>query len=150
VILVDAYFADSVPFHLMTKEFYELCRDRMSADGVVAANFVGGLSGKDNALFWAAVKTLEEVFPRVYVFSSELAQGKRTFAANAMVMATRSPLRLDRGTIADRAAVLAIRLGRAPINVWASSLYDGEIRTKGVPVLTDAYSPTDALQHFRR
>ena len=150
VILVDAYFADSVPFHLLTKEFYELCRDRMSADGVVAANFVGGLSGKDNALFWAAVKTLGEVFPRVYVFSSELAEGKPTFAANAMVMATRSPLRLDRGTIADRAAALAARLGRPPISGWAGALYDGEMRTKGVPVLTDAYSPTDALQHFRR
>jgi spermidine synthase len=149
-ILVDAFFADSVPFHLLTKEFYELCRDRMSPDGVIAANFVGGLSGKDNALFWAAVKTLEEVFPRVYIFSSELAQGRKTFAANAMVMATRSPLRLDRGTIGDRAGALAARLHRPPIRAWAAGLYDGEMRTKGLPVLTDDFSPTDALQQFRR
>jgi spermidine synthase len=150
VILVDAYFADSVPFHLLTKEFYELCRARLRPDGVVAANFVGGLSGKDNALFWAAVRTLSEVFPRVYVFSSELSGERAVFGANAILVGSRSPVRLDRGTIADRADAFAKRLDRPPVSSWARYLFDGEMRTSGAPILTDAYSPTDALQHFRR
>ena len=150
VIVVDVLFADSIPFHCLTKEFDELCLSKLSPDGVLAANFVGALSGKENALFWAAAKTLGEVFPRVYVFSSELAAGNRGFSANAVLMATRSPLRVDRGTIADRAAAVAGLLGRPAIQGWAAALYDGEMRTNGLPVLTDAYSPTDALQHFRR
>ena len=150
VIVVDVLFADSIPFHCLTREFYEICRERLSPDGVVAANFVGALSGKDNALFWAAVKTLSDVFPRVYILSSELAAGRPVFDANAVVLASRSPVRLDRGTLADRAERLAGRLGRPPVAAWAGYLYDGEIRTAGIPLLTDAYSPTDSLQHFRR
>ena len=150
VIFVDGYFADSVPFHLLTKEFYVLCRDRLSSDGVVAANFVGALSGTENALFWAAAKTLAEVFPRVYILSGELAEGKPTFVANAILIGSRSPIRLDRGTLVDRAGALAGRLDRPPVGTWASHLYDGEMRTAGVPLLTDDYSPTDALQHFRK
>ncbi len=150
VILVDAYFADSVPFHLMTKEFYELCRARLRPDGVVAANFVGTLSGKGNALFWAAARTLGEVFPRVYIFSSELASGRPAFGANAILVGSRSPERLDPGSIGDRADALAKRLGRPPIAAWARYLYDGPTKTSAAPLLTDAYSPTDALQHFRR
>lgn len=150
VIFVDGYFADSVPFHLLTKEFYTLCRERLSADGVVAANFVGALSGRDNGLFWAAAKTLAEVFPRVYVLSGELARGDKVFVANAVLIGSRSPVRLDRGTLADRAAALAGRLDRAPVAAWGTHLYDGEMRTAGQPLLTDDYSPTDALQHFRK
>jgi len=96
------------------------------------------------------VKTLSEVFPRVYILSSELAAGRPVFDANAVVLASRSPVRLDRGTLADRAERLAGRLGRPPVAAWAGYLYDGEIRTAGSPLLTDAYSPTDSLQHFRR
>ncbi|MFI5180468.1 MAG: spermidine synthase [Thermoanaerobaculia bacterium] len=150
VIFVDAYFSDSVPFHLLTREFYMLCRDRLSADGVVAANFVGTMTGAGNALFWGAVKTLAEVFPRVYVFSPELSRGKRDFVGNAILVGSRSSDRLDRMTLAERARVLSEKLDRPVIATWTSDLYDGEIRTADVPILTDDYSPTDALQHFRR
>lgn len=150
VIFVDAYFADSVPFHLLTREFYVLCRDRLAPDGVVAANFVGTMTGAGNALFWAAAKTLEGVFPRVYVLSGELSRGEREFDRNAILIGSRSPDRLDRATLADRARALAIRLDRPAVATWGADLYDGEMRTAGVPVLTDDYSPTDALQHFRK
>jgi hypothetical protein len=36
------------------------------------------------------------------------------------------------------------------VGAWSTYLYEGEIRTGDVPVLTDAYSPTDALQQFSR
>lgn len=150
VIFVDAYFSDSVPFHLLTREFYALCREKLSADGVVAANFVGAMTGAGNALFWGAAKTLGEIFPRVYVFSGELARGKREFAGNAILVGARSFVRLDRTSLAERARMLSTRLDRPAIAAWASVLYDGEMWTADVPILTDDYSPTDALQHFRR
>lgn len=150
VILIDAFFSDSVPFHLTTKEFYELCARKLSPGGVFAATFAGTLTGRDNALFWAAAKSLQMVFPRVYVFCPELAEGKAVFRGTAILAATRSPDRLDRATIEERGSALAARLGRPPIAVWATHLYDGEMKTANVPLLTDAYSPTDALQHLRR
>ncbi|MEO8055327.1 MAG: fused MFS/spermidine synthase [Acidobacteriota bacterium] len=150
VILVDAYFSDSLPFHLVTKEFDELCARKLGDDGVLAVNFGGDLTGARNRLFWAAVRTLAEVFPRVYIFSNELKAGAATFRGNAIVVATRSPERLDPGTLADRAKGAAERLGRPAISEWAARLYEGELRIADVPVLTDAYSPTDALQHLAR
>jgi spermidine synthase len=150
ILIVDAYYADGVPFHLLTREFFTLARDRLSSDGVLAANFVGTFTGKGNRLFWAAIRTLSEVFPRVYIFSGELARGDPVFSGNAIVVASRSSDRLGRGEIGDRASALAERLGRAGVATWARNLYDGEMQTAGVPLLTDDYSPTDALQHFGR
>ncbi len=150
VIFVDAYFADSLPFHLVTKEFFELCHRKLPPDGVLAMNFGGLLTGRRNVLFWAAVKTVRLVFPRTYIFSSELASGRATFASNAILIATRSPDGLDRATISDRAAVLAKKLSRPPVVDWANELYDGELKVGDVPVLTDAYAPTDALQNLTR
>ena len=150
VIFVDAYFADSLPFHLVTKEFFELCHRKLPPDGVLAMNFGGLLTGRRNVLFWAAVKTVRLVFPRTYIFSSELASGRATFSSNAILIATRSPDGLDRATISDRAAVLAKKLSRPPVVDWANELYDGELKIGDVPVLTDAYAPTDALQNLTR
>lgn len=150
VILLDAYFSESIPFHLVTEEFGTLCRQKLTPKGALAVNYAGLLTGKGNALFWASVKTLKRVFPNVYIFSSELAAGQPTFIANAIVVATPSPTRLDRETIASRGSALASRLQRPGTAVWATYLYDGELRLDDVPVLTDAYSPTDALQHFSR
>lgn len=150
IVIVDAYFSDSIPFHLITEEFDTLCKRKLGEDGVVAVNFGGELTGARNQLFWAALRTLGEVFPRVYVFSSELKAGRTPFKSTAIVIATRSPERLDPGTIADRARAVAERLGRPAVIEWAGRLYEGEMRIADVPVLTDAYSPTDALQHLAR
>lgn len=150
VIVVDAYFADSLPFHLITREFDELCARKLPPDGALAVNFGGDLTGAGNQLFWAAVKTMSLVFSRVYIFCPELAGGRATFHGNAIVIATRSPDRLDRGTLSDRATALGVRLGRPSIAGWAGDLYDGEMRTGDVPVLTDAFAPTDALQNIRK
>lgn len=150
VVFVDAYFADSLPFHLITREFFELCHRKLPPDGVVAMNFGGPLTGRRNALFWAAVKTVRLVFPRTYIFSSELSSGRPTFESNAILIATRSADRLDKATIADRAAVLAEKLSRPPVTDWAAGLYEGELKIADVPILTDAYAPTDALQNLSR
>ena len=86
VIVVDAYFSDSLPFHLITREFDALCARKLSPGGAVAVNFGGDLTGARNQLFWAAVRTLGEVFPRVYVFSRELRAGAPVFRGNAIVV----------------------------------------------------------------
>jgi spermidine synthase len=148
VIFEDAFFADSVPFHLMTKEFFELCRERLPPDGIFAANFVGYMTGPKNELFWAVHRTLSSVFPRVYIFNGSLAAGKKRFLSNGILIATRSPDRLDPATIRERAQVVADTYRRPEIIQWANFLYDGELYGRDVPTLTDAFSPTDALQHL--
>ena len=60
IILIDAYRGPFVPFHLLTKEFYQLVKDHLADGGVVAQNVE-----PSTMLFNSAVKTISSVFPNV-------------------------------------------------------------------------------------
>lgn len=62
-VLVDAYRGPFVPFHLMTREFYELAKRRMATGGVLVQNVA-----PDTMLFDAAVATVKSVFDHVEFF----------------------------------------------------------------------------------
>jgi len=61
-IVLDAYNSDTIPFHLITREFFELVRGRLTADGLLAINYIGPPGGDfvTDSLF----RTLGEVFGR--------------------------------------------------------------------------------------
>ena len=46
MIVIDAFYADSIPFHLATREFLELVRERLAPGGVVVVNVIGALHGR--------------------------------------------------------------------------------------------------------
>ncbi|MEO0342324.1 MAG: fused MFS/spermidine synthase [Pseudomonadota bacterium] len=63
IIMVDAYRGPFVPFHLLTKEFYELIDRRLNTGGVVVQNVE-----PSTMLFDAAIATIGSVFDNVDVF----------------------------------------------------------------------------------
>lgn len=65
VISIDAYRPPYIPWHLTTREFFQIVRDHLTADGVVTVN-VGRAPG-DRRLIEAMCATLGSVFPSVYV-----------------------------------------------------------------------------------
>jgi spermidine synthase len=65
MILVDAYRGPFVPFHLLTKEFYGLIKERLNPGGVVVQNVE-----PSTMLFDAAVATIGAVFPNVDFYRS--------------------------------------------------------------------------------
>lgn len=65
VILIDAYRGPFVPFHLLTKEFYELVASRLAPGGVVAQNIE-----PTTMLFDAALATLKSVFAHVDLYDA--------------------------------------------------------------------------------
>jgi spermidine synthase len=62
-ILVDAYRQPYIPFYLVTKEFFQLVRDRLTPNGQVVVN-VGHPQG-DHALEKVMTATMRSVFPQV-------------------------------------------------------------------------------------
>ena len=58
IILLDAYHGGYVPFHLLTKEFYTLVKQRLTPDGAAAFNVHDGTK-----LYASTLLTLAEVFP---------------------------------------------------------------------------------------
>ena len=67
VIVVDAFFADAIPAHLVTQEFLELARSRLAPGGVIVTNAIGALAGPGSRLFRSIYKTYRSVFPTVLV-----------------------------------------------------------------------------------
>jgi spermidine synthase len=65
VISIDAYRPPYIPWHLTTKEFFEIVRQHLTEDGVVVMN-VGRAPG-DRRLINTLGSTLLTVFPSVHV-----------------------------------------------------------------------------------
>ena len=67
VIAIDAFYSDSIPFHLATREFLELARSRLAPGGLIATNIIGAVQGRDSRLFRSMLRTYRAVFPAVNV-----------------------------------------------------------------------------------
>jgi spermidine synthase len=63
LILLDAYRELGIPFHLLTREFYLLLKDRLAPGGAAALNIYGGTK-----LYASTLVTLRAVFPTVDVY----------------------------------------------------------------------------------
>jgi spermidine synthase len=145
LILIDAYRAANVPFHLLTKEFYQLVRDHLAEGGVVAQNI-----DTTTMLFDSAVKTAHEVFPNLDFY---LAGG------NAVMIAYTGERQAQEELAAaakDRQASLRLRydihemLGaRKNIDPDNPGIIDPKAK-----VLTDDFAPVESLnaieQHNRK
>jgi spermidine synthase len=152
LILTDAYLIDTIPFHLATREFFELARARLAPGGLVASNIIGALDGPSSRLFRAIYKTIRQVYRTVYVFPVDFGQyGSVQALRNIIVVATDAPplsaheIQRRAQALVDRRVVTVDRFSAA-----AGDLYTAPIRTDDVPVLTDDFAPIDALIPTRR
>jgi spermidine synthase len=148
VIMVDAFYADGVPFQLTTLEFVQLLQERLSPGGVVATNVIGSLGGSSSKIVRALVKTYGAVFPTVKlhpVFDG--AQDRRTDDIRNIVLVGTERVAPAPGRLVDAwGRVRETRAPRAPDltdAIW--DRWDRPLSLAGVPLLTDDYAPTDAL-----
>ena len=59
-VVLDAYNSDTIPFHLITREFFELARSRLTGDGMLATNYIGPPG--DDFVTDSLFRTLGDVF----------------------------------------------------------------------------------------
>ena len=148
LIVLDAFNSSGVPFHLTTREFFEIVRRRLSPDGVFAANFVGQLMGGEGRLFWATYKTIRRQFGQVWVASPYVLEGRAPIAGNILVYATASTDPLDLDIVRRDAKTLADKWELRNAEYYMRSLVHAPEPPAGIPELTDAYAPVEALQNF--
>lgn len=86
IIAIDAYRPPYIPWQLTTREFFEIAREHLTDDGVVAINV--GRAPEDRRLIDAMAGTLLAVFPSVHVMDVP-----GTF--NSMIYATVQPTTLE-------------------------------------------------------
>lgn len=148
LIVLDAFNSTGVPFHLMTREFFELVRKRLKPDGVFAANFIGSLMGTDARLFWASYRTIRRQFGQVYVVSGELAAGNRRPEGTMIVLATVSGDPVSPEALLRNARELSARWKIPGMRALPAVTLHAPEWPPGTPELTDSYAPVEALQHF--
>src|SRR5205085_10427602 len=95
LILVDAFHGGYVPFHLLTREFYILLKQRLAPGGAAAFNVHDGTK-----LYASTVTTLASVFPSVHLYP--------TGEGEVIAVVTRDPPPAD-DTVKARAAALQQR-----------------------------------------
>ncbi len=130
LILLDAYRGGYVPFHLLTREFYTLVRQRLAPGGAAAFNVHDG-----SKLYASTVKTLGEVFPALDLYPTGVGE----------VIAVASAAPVDPATLARTAAELQERHGlRFPLPQLLQRRIDKpRPQAAGGDVITDDFAPAD-------
>lgn len=151
-IVLDTYFADSIPFHLTTREFLELAKDRLATDGIVSANLIGAVEGSRSELLRSMHETWSEVFDDVAVYPVPNGTSLDLEAFNNVEFFAS----VDRGVLPARGGEADL-IEDADLAVPASKVLDQDLRdllaaryvaefaTDDVPVLTDDLAPVDSL-----
>ena len=146
VVVVDAFYADSIPFHLATREFLELVRSRLAPGGLVATNIIGAVQGPESRLFRSMLRTYRAVFPTVSIHPVLAAGGKDLGAIRNVILVAGDSAAPSKEFLLERWRDVRRRSPGAPDLADAiRGRVDAPVSTADVPVLTDDYAPTDAL-----
>ena len=130
LILLDAYRGGYVPFHLLTREFYTLVKQRLAPGGAAAFNVHDG-----SKLYASTIKTLGEVFPALDLYPTGMGE----------VIAVGAALPLDMATLERRAATLQERHGfRFPLPPLLQRRMDRpQAQAANGDLITDDFAPAD-------
>jgi spermidine synthase len=149
MIILDAYFAESIPFHLTTREFLQLARAHLAPGGVIVSNLIGSLEGSQSTLFRAMYRTFGTVFPGLYPFPVTFHPSNDPETLRNIILVASDERGLTRGEILARARQLAPSVTFSNFQAYAGDYYDRPISVADVPVLTDDYAPVDTLLPLR-
>jgi spermidine synthase len=130
LILLDAYRGGYVPFHLLTREFYALVKERLTPGGAAAFNVHDG-----SKLYASTVKTLGEVFSTLDLYPTGLGE--------VIAVATASPAP-GKEALERRAAALQERHGfRFPLPQILPRRMQNPSAQAGGDLITDDFAPAD-------
>ncbi len=151
-IALDTYFADSIPFHLTTREFLELATERLADDGIVSANLIGAVEGDKSELLRSMHETWSAVFDDVAIYPVPGRDGLDLETFNNVEFFASAgrgvlPARGGEGSLIEAAdlAVPASEVLDQKLRELLAARYVGELETDDVPVLTDDLAPVDSL-----
>ena len=68
----------AIPFHLATREFLQLVRERLAPGGVVVVNVIGAVTGSESKLLRSLTKTYGSSFSTVLLYPVYDGVGDRT------------------------------------------------------------------------
>ena len=146
LIILDAFSKNYVPFHLMTLEYFQLLGERLTSDGVIISNNIGSMAGDRSDIVRAVYKTISQVFPSVYVFPTE--HNSRNLQ-NIMLAAMKTQTEYSKDELRQLGSNndnnnRNFSTALADVD-YLGHLYEAELKTSDVPLLTDQFAPVEIL-----
>lgn len=147
LIVMDAYFAEGIPFHLVTREFLRLVKSHLRPGGMVAANIVGAVGGSNSKLFRAIYKTYASEFPALYPFPVAYQHGHEDETTRTIILFATDKVGQTKQTMTASLSKLRRDHAISPVVVlsFLGDYYSVPIPITDVPLLTDDYAPVDIL-----
>ena len=140
VVFFDAYNDLSIPYHLTTREFARMVKDRMNANGIVMTNIIDNF--RSGSFLPSYIKTLREVFGSQNVHLIAISpEFEKIRISTFVVLATNGAL-----DIGDFAAFMKKSRGAdAASAVVPEEIVNRLLEQNYAVVLTDDYAPVDNL-----
>ena len=135
IIFLDAFGADSVPYHLATQEFLAAVGRAITPRGVVVGNI---WSRSTNRLYDSMVRTYQEVFDELYILGVPLAGNEIFIAPLRKRQMSREELSRQAASIA-RAKEFRYPLGELAVQAFRHAVQ----RQPHSRVLKDAADPAE-------
>ena len=147
-VVLDAFSAGGrIPFHLVTREFLELCREKMTADGLFIMNINSAIDGPLAPIFHAMYRTIDSVFPNTYCFAMDHRQTGEHESTNIILLATLRPDRMAPAQWAARAR--AHRSNSYVQNDRMQQMVEDLLvdlpDTARAPIFSDDYAPIETM-----
>lgn len=138
LIFSDVYYSFySIPMHFTTREFFQSAHDKLRQNGIFVANIIGSLDGRSPSLILSEVKTLQKVFPNVYLFAVRSPDAHQ--AQNLILVGHKSdkPLKLETAELQSSKypVIQNLAVHRVDISRFDLSAH---------PMLTDDYAPVES------
>ena len=136
LIFLDAFGAETPPYHLFTREAFAAIRARLEPDGILAVNLVSLVTEPGDEPWLAAYKTLSEAFPQTRAF---LGSAPYHGLANVLFFCSAQPLQSPPGLKSRPEIRVNVDL------LLANELRADPFRLSRVPELTDDFAPLEFL-----
>lgn len=133
VIVGDVFHDITVPYHLVTREYYALVRQRLKDNGIYLINLVD--SDEDPKLIKSTYRTLREEFSQVHIYLQDIAD---TSSRLTYVLVAGENVK------ASQVVKSKVSASRRWKNVTSLVLSAGTA-IEDIPVLSDDYTPVDRL-----
>lgn len=140
IIVVDAYDDDHIPRPLTTEEFMRLAYAHLAPAGVIAYNVIGTIAGSQSKPLRSLHRTASNVWRRIWLFRAEAMAPGEQRPENVVLLA--SDAELTDEMLLERIAGRAGGCVSIPaFERFGEQLYQGELRTGDVPIITDPRTP---------
>ena len=136
LIFVDAYRGPFVPFHLTTREFYQLIKRKLNAHGVMVQNI-----DPSTLFFDSTIKTVKSVFANVDVYPAD---------GNIVIVSYDGP-RLSDAELTRRAKLTQATYGfRYSLPTLVAGRDSNPPTASGGSILTDDFAPVELQTTVKR